>query len=479
MAGREARPQSGGGAGALRAQCVALGLDTEQIAERIRERCGVSRLRAWRLASGMTLQTLAALIRQQANESGGPVPLISHQRISAWERGEDVPSPRYLDALCRAFGTRPDRLGFGSDYGGASPQPTAGSDGPRDDRPSTGGDPHVKRRELLRGAAALGIGSGIVDRVADTRTRMSDLFGTSGLSREAVERWEEAAEQHGLDYRCLPAPVHLLQVTEDFEQIGHSLAAPQGLTTRYRLHRVAARLAAVTGVLLIDLEHGQEARAWFRTASLAAAETGDRPLQAWIRTREALGAFYYSSPQTAVRMAGTAAALAEGLKGGAAAAMAPAALARARAKAGDHAGAVQALRTARDRHDRTRSASVGLYAFAERKLSFYEGEVLAVAGETRSAMAAQEQALRLYGRSERIDPALVRVARAQTLLRLGEIDEAMALLHTAMRPLTAQELHGTVLAAVRAATEAVPDPHAARHSVRELHDFLGEAARTS
>ncbi|MEO3750141.1 helix-turn-helix transcriptional regulator [Streptomyces sp. B6B3] len=458
---------------------MALDLSIEETAQRIGKHCGVSALRAWRLASNMTLQDLAKRIRQHAKETGEPTPLISHQRISAWERGEDVPSPRYLDALCRAFGTRPDRLGFGTDYGHAAASTANQADvdrsGENRQNVRTGEELHVKRRNLLRGAAGLGLGAGALDQVADTRIRVSDLFGTSGLSREALERWEETAEQHGLDYRATPAHLHLLQVTEDFEQIGACLAAPQGLRSRYRLHRVAAQLAAVAGVLLIDLEQGQEARAWFRTAALAAAETGDRPLQSWIRSRESLCAFYYSSPQTALRLAGSAAALADGLDG-AAPAMALAVLARARALAGDQVGAVQALRAARERHGRATRSEAGLYGFAERKLSFYEGEVLARAGDTRSAMAAQETALQLYGRSERIDPALVRVARAQTLLRSGEIDEGMNVLLRTMLPLTSQELHGTVLAAVQATASSVPERCIERRSVREIREFLAEVS---
>ncbi|MEV5847763.1 hypothetical protein AB0M32_37965 [Streptomyces sp. NPDC051985] len=50
----------------------------------------------------------------------------------------------------------------------------------------------------------------------------------------------------------------------------------------------------------------------------------------------------------------------------------------------------------------------------------------------------------------------------------------MTVLLSATRPLTAQELHGTVLAAVRTAVQAVPERCTARHAVCEIHDFLGE-----
>ncbi len=483
MVSEASKPHSVRCAGAIRTQCRAAQLSEEQTAQRIRTHCGVSALRAWRLACGLTLQETAALIRRQATEAGEPVPLVTHQRVSAWERGEDVPSLRYLNALCRAFGTRPDLLGFGSDYGTTHPTartaPVRSPCRPLTAHPATReDDSDMKRRNLLRSAAAIGVAPMVFDRITDIRERMSDLFGVSGLSREALECWEETAEQHGLDYRAIPAGQHLLRVAEDFEQVGAALAAPQGLMARNRLHRVAAQLACVAGVLLIDLEKEHEARAWFRTAALAAAETGDRPLQAWIRTREALVAFYYGSPQAAVRLAESAVTLSEGTRK-TAAAMAPAVLARARALSGDRAGAITALRQARDRYQMTRTGASGLYVFADRKLAFYEGEVLGRVGDARVAVAAQQEALRLYGRSERIDPALVWISRGNTLIRMGEVDEGMRVLLQATQPLSTEELHGTVLAAVHDVMACVPHGQTARYSVQEVRDFLHSAASGS
>ena len=57
----------------------------------------------------------------------GKEPALSHQRVSQWENGADVPSPRYLDALCRLYSSRPDKLGFGNDYGADFGQPEKGA----------------------------------------------------------------------------------------------------------------------------------------------------------------------------------------------------------------------------------------------------------------------------------------------------------------------------------------------------------------
>lgn len=96
-------------------QAVANEWSEWQSVRAIHEQCAVSLLRAHRLAHGWTLQQVTELIRETMAANGASRS-ISHQRVSQWENDVDRPSAPYLDALCRVYQTRPDRLGFGRDY---------------------------------------------------------------------------------------------------------------------------------------------------------------------------------------------------------------------------------------------------------------------------------------------------------------------------------------------------------------------------
>ena len=100
----------------IRRQCMADDWPQPRIAQRIHDHCGVSPLRAHRLAWGWTLEEAVAKLRMIYAAQWGNEPALSHQRLSQWEIGADIPSARYLDTLCQLYASRPDRLGFGHDY---------------------------------------------------------------------------------------------------------------------------------------------------------------------------------------------------------------------------------------------------------------------------------------------------------------------------------------------------------------------------
>jgi len=195
-------------------------MSIEDTAEAIHAECGVSPLRAWRVARGLKLQEMAALMKEQGKRANRPLDSLTHQRISAWERGEDQPSPHYLDALCRLFSTRPDKLGFGEDYG---PRPGVIAGSP----PATAGQ--------LHGAAEL-------------RASTSGILIPSSLSANLVTRLEESVEQLGLGYRKVPTTVYLDQVLAAYRQTTSLLNGRQGLRAQARILRSAGQLAAAIGV---------------------------------------------------------------------------------------------------------------------------------------------------------------------------------------------------------------------------------------
>lgn len=431
----------------VRERCAVFGLSVEETAEAIHAESGVSRLRAWRVARCLKLQEMAALVKEQGRQANRPVDSLTHQRISAWERGEARPSQHYLDALCRLFATRPDKLGFGEDYG-PRPMAAGGSPPPAADR--------------LHGAAQL-------------RASTSGTLIPSARSASVVAQLVDSVEQIGLGYRKVSIDVSLDQALAAYSEAASLLNTRQGLRAQARIQRSMGQVAAVIGVLMIDMGEGPEAREWFMRANQAVYETGDRALRGWILTRQAMVEFYYGTPAQAIRTASEATATAEGTRG-IASSMSQAVLARTRSRAGDHEGAMRAMIAAKRAYGAAVPAirADGLYAFSGAKLAFYEGEVYSRSGSGKQALAAQDLALRLYGASERIDPALVKVARARTLLRSGDPESAARIIRDELQSLSRVEVRGTVAAAVRDVLHVVPDQLRGSRAFGDLYELLLE-----
>lgn len=83
---------------------------TDTVAE-IAACCGVSLLRAHRLARGWTLRQAVAELVQLCERLGLPLPGVDEDQLAAWEKGRR-PRVGTVDLLCRC--TRPMPKGSGS-----------------------------------------------------------------------------------------------------------------------------------------------------------------------------------------------------------------------------------------------------------------------------------------------------------------------------------------------------------------------------
>src|SRR5690606_19796410 len=99
-------------------------------------------------------------------------------------------------------------------------------------------------------------------------------------------------------------PLRLLcDVMLEFSAVRKALDSRQPIEMQERLYRMAAQLSGLAGMIMIDLGDHREARSFFRTGRLAADETGDRALRAWVTAREALVPLYYGDPREALTLA--------------------------------------------------------------------------------------------------------------------------------------------------------------------------------
>jgi tetratricopeptide (TPR) repeat protein len=379
--------------------------------------------------------------------------------------------------------------------GPALPLPDAGSAHPG--QPSVSEvDDDVVRRMLLRlmadpGAAIDGRFFGAVERI---RRRLDEALLGATVSVAMLDHWEGMTGEYGRQYMTVPPMRLLCDVLLDLGDVRRMCQQRQPLEFVERLCRLAARLAGLAGITMIDAGDHRLARSFFSTARTAADETGDRHLRAWVAVRESLVPLYYGDPAQAAAAARAAADLA-GHQPCVAGVMAPvvearalARLARARSGGnmrGDTAGRGGAggaeVRRASAALDRAHEALDQLpeedrrdtvYGYTERQLLFHQGDALVTLGDNRGADDAFGQALRLYSPAEFLDRALVTLGQAWCRLQAGEPEEALRLSQETLLGLPSQHRPGIVLRSARSLGDAVAAKHGDVPAVRDYREAL-------
>jgi tetratricopeptide (TPR) repeat protein len=357
-------------------------------------------------------------------------------------------------------------------------------------------DDDVVRRTLLRlmadpGAAVDGRFFGSVERI---RRRLDEALLGATVSVAMLDHWEGMTGEYGRQYMTVPPMRLLCDVLLDLGDVRRMCEQRQPLEFVERLCRLAARLAGLAGMTMIDAGDHRLARSFFSTARTAADETGDRHLRAWVAVRESLVPLYYGDAAQAAAAARAAADLA-GHQPSVAGVMAPvvearalARLARARSGGnmrGDTAGRGGAggaeVRRASAALDRAHEALDQLpeeerrdtvFGYTERQLLFHQGDALVTLGDNRGADDAFGQALRLYSPAEFLDRALVTLGQARCRLQAGEPEEALRVSQDALLGLPSQHRPGIVLRSARSLGEAVTAKHGDFPAVRDYREAL-------
>ena len=204
----------------------------------------------------------------------------------ARENGADAPTPRYLDTLCRLYASRPDRLGFGHDYGAESGLAPGAMDGeiatraPRNrarmDTQATG-DRSLElvpaNGQLLDTAAGAPDGRlspRFLGALQSVRARAEALLETQSVCAATVDRWESLADEYGERQLCVPPDVFLRDAVKDFARLQYALSHRQPLEFQQRLYRVMAQLAGLISWDLTATGAFQDSHDWYHMARLAA-----------------------------------------------------------------------------------------------------------------------------------------------------------------------------------------------------------------
>lgn len=398
----------------IRARGLVGRLTHGQIAAAIYDGCGpiagTTRVRAYRLALGVSLADVVAQVRAWYANEGRKEPKFSETLLSAYESGQKRPGPEYLHYLCAVYRAEPADLGYlgtcfcGRPHRDASGRPLADAQDnalgtspdcradplaaappmlsaapeadsclsaalvlpgrwpakPGPSRPLPGpvgpreaeaeDDDDVIRRGMLRmiADAAAPVDGAFLGAVNRIRRRMDDALVSGTVSATMLDQWEETAAGYGRQYMTVPPLRLLCDVLLDFGDVRRMCEHRQPLDSSERLCRLAGQLAGLAGMIMIDVGDQRLARSFFRTARTAADETGDRHLRAWVTVREALVPLYYGDPGEACMLARAGAGLA-GRNPSVAGVMGAVLEARALARGAagrEHVGRPQALRRA-------------------------------------------------------------------------------------------------------------------------------------
>ncbi len=289
--------------------------------------------------------------------------------------------------------------------------------------------------------------------------------------------------EYGRQYMTVPPMRLLCDVLLDLGDVRRMCEHRQPLEFGERLCALAARLAGLAGMIMINVGDQRLARSFFSTARSAADETGDRPLRAWVAVREALVPLYYGDPRQAAAAARAGADLA-GRKACPAGVMAPIVEARALAWLGQSRARRPRRvlapgepwpwtgRTTRSTRLPAEQQAGTAFGYTERQLLFHQGDALVTLGDHRGADDAFGQAMRLYSRDEFLDRSLVTLGQARCRFAAGEPEEAIRLSQETLLRLPSQHRPGLVLRAARSLGDAVAAKHGDFPAMRDYREAL-------
>ncbi|MFF0626762.1 hypothetical protein [Streptomyces sp. NPDC004296] len=333
------------------------------------------------------------------------------------------------------------------------------------------GDDPMKRRQLLRGALAAGLTGTALAALNDTRSAFDHTLASATTAD--LSDLEAAAEKYAYGYRGQTPTDLLADLVGDFDELRPQFALPQPAATRTRMCRIAGQMAGMAAVVLHDLGDRRQARAWFRTATTAAAESGDTSLHAWVLAREAMVPLNYGAPKAAAELAEQARHVAGG-KPTASATIAAAVAARAYALSGQSDRAHGALAEANrlmNRLDASEHADTW-FGHGERKHHVHLSHALTSLGETDRARESQQWALALSGATSSMSCTLLRIDAAACLHRDGDTEQACRTAVAALTALPPAYATGLIHERGMDLLRSIPLQHHREPAVRELQQAL-------
>ncbi|WP_263167784.1 helix-turn-helix domain-containing protein [Streptomyces sp. SCSIO ZS0520] len=393
---------------------------------------------------------------------------VDPENIKRWETERRVPVPHWHRLIADGYGLTIGEVqravASSRTFRKLVPAPTSSE--PEQEVPP------VERRDFLGvSVLAAGLTGPALAWISDTRERVDHALSSG--ARADLPHLESAVEHYSHGYGGRTPAAVLKELGSDFADIGPLFEQPLSAGSRVRLSRVAGQLAGMIAIVLHDVGDRKESSAWFRTARLAAVESGDRSLQAWALAREAMVPLNFGAPRTAAELAEKARQTA-GTAPTATAALAAAVAARAHALCGRRDQARQAIADA----NRFAGQLTGeqradtWFGLGEQKQHVHLSHALTVLGETGRARESQDRALALSSPTSAMTRTLLRIDGAACLHREGDSEQACRTAAAALRGLPPGFRIGLTRARAMDLYRSIPTRHHAEPAVRELRETL-------
>lgn len=375
-----------------------------ELVEEIVRCCLHTRLKAFRLAYGWSVNQAVERVHELCRREGLGARGMTRRSVLEWESGEHHPSPDYQDLLCRVYGASPMDLGFAVDY---APGPRARS---RDNRDQL--------QVLVRRVAAASMQHATGCELTDVGELQVDVL--NGEVTRLARSYVHAA----------PAPLHQ-ELVAIRDEIYRLLAARRTPAQAVDLYLLSGQVCGLLANAALDLGNRSAAMAQARVA-WTYAEIIDHPgLRSWVRGLQAMIAYWGGEARTAALLAENGLVYAPA---GMARARLEAIMALARAALGDATGVRDGLSRSQDAWgvsgwDTLHDEVGGEFAFTPAKLAYLAAGAHAHLRAARPAVENAATAIRLYeagSQEERSygNEALARVFLADGFLLQEDLDGA-------------------------------------------------------
>lgn len=449
--------------------------------------CGVSLLKAHRLARGWSARQAIQELEYLCAEKNLGLPRASIDLLNAWENNRARPRPQTIDLLARLYKANAVRLGLAADYcedtGNQRVIVVSQQQQNGEEHTSVGHhtteetDEEIERRALFHQAL---LGGGLPSgrffaEIERTRQETDRTLAQGTITEDQLDRLDEQVLRYRREYMTTAPTPMLCRVMLEIADVRRLVAARQPAAVQRRLLHATTMLALITADALMKLGDTRQSHAWFGTARTAADDVGDLRLRALVRAQETMLPYYYGDLTETVRLAREARMLA-GSAPSSPAALAAAAEARALARMGEKKAARIALAEAEQIFARMRGNTQDdlAFVFSERRMQFYRTGVLMELGEIDHPpeSISQSSSTGFYS----IDPALILLDQAMHMAREGDTDGACQLAERALVQVPPEHRTSIVVSRANALLNSVSPSERHRPAVRHLSQVLAETS---
>ena len=462
-----------------RQQAESRGWTMWQTVQAIHGCCGVSLLKAHRLARGWSARQAIQELERLCDEEGLGSPRASIDLLNAWENGRARPRPQTIDLLARLYKANAVRLGLAADYcedGENAPRVVVvhagGHDGPGGHAYLEDADDDAERRALFHDmllSSALPDGRFFAE-VERVRQDIDLALAAGNATEDQLDRIDEQVLRFRREYMDTSSVTMLCRLMLELSGLRRLLAVRQPAAVQRRLLHATTMLALLAADALMRLGDTRQAAAWYGTARTASDDIGDSRLRALVRAQETMLSYHYGDPMETVRLAREARRLA-GNAPSSPAALAAAAEARALARLGDRKAAKAALAEAEQIFVRMRGSTQDdlAFAFSERRMHFYRAGTLIELGAVSADEALPRDPEQAF---HSLDLGLVLLEQAEQLARVGDLEGACGRAAEALLQVPIEQRTSIVVNRAHRLLTSVPPELRDRPNVQRLHELL-------